>query len=67
MTKPTEPQHKVVIVIAKTPYRATVNHSVIFNQQGECTMPKNMHSAGWMERVWDVKWDSLPEVPEGLG
>lgn len=67
MTTPTETQHKVVIVIAKTPYRATVNHSVIFNQQGECTMPKNMYSAGWMERVWDVKWDSLPEVPEGLG
>ena len=60
---PAEPQHRVVVIIDNVAYRDTVSHSLLVNKEGQCVLPKNMHSAGWTERVWDVQWDSLPPVP----
>lgn len=34
-----------------------------FTMDDEYEIPPDCYSAGFMERVWDILWEDLPELP----
>ena len=50
---------KVVVIRDDKPYRSKVLKSTYLGDDGKIRLPENMYSAGWCNRVWDIKWVKL--------
>ena len=58
---------KVVVVRDKTLYKATLTLDDYTDADGKVALPPNTYSAGFCNRVWDVEWSSLPDLPKPTG
>tara|TARA_B100000902_G_C26698353_1_gene615887 strand:- start:238 stop:453 length:216 start_codon:yes stop_codon:yes gene_type:complete len=55
------PPVKIVVFTKDGIRKTSLPYSSLKKQAGQIVLPPNMKSAGFMERVAGVNWESLPE------
>lgn len=56
-------KHRVVVARNGKIYRAELSDTEVERKGNQIVLPKDMYSAGFVERVWSIEWDSLEWLP----